>query len=241
MMLTPRTTSTCRRPPWIPRRSSLPSAVLALGMLAGCAAPARSGGSEGPARPAAVQAPDSLLVEFATTRGPVQVLARRAWAPQGVDRFYAMVQGGFYDDVPFYRVVPGFVAQFGQPWPSRWREHPIPDDPVRQSNRRGTLTMARSGVNSRTTEMFFNLKDNAGLDNAEPSGVGGPVGFTPIAEVVRGMEVVDSLYAGYGDFPQFGGRAPTAEAVHTGGRGYLAGAFPRMDYIRGALVLQEWR
>lgn len=166
-------------------------------------------------------APDSFQVTFNTTRGSFVVQVNRAWAPHGADRFYALVQNQFFDGDPFFRVVPGFIAQFGlnmtRKINDQWDEPRIPDDSVRQSNLRGTLTFASEGANSRNHQLFFNLADkNARLDRT---------GFAPIGKVVSGMEVVDSLYSEYGD-------APEQHYINTMGKSYLDRMFPKLDYIK---------
>src|SRR4029079_4778102 len=141
-------------------------------------------------------------VKLDTTKGEVVLKITREWAPKGVDRFYSLVKNGFYDECRFYRVLPKYVAQFGihgDPAVSgKWREVPIDDDPVKQKNTRGCLTFAKSGRNTRTTNVFLNLKDSANLDTQ---------GFAPIGEVVEGMDVADQLPSGYGDGAPQGRRA----------------------------------
>jgi peptidyl-prolyl cis-trans isomerase A (cyclophilin A) len=210
--------------------------MIAAGMLAAVGAcsgpsPIRRAGER------AVIAPDSFRVAFETTRGRFDVVARRAWAPAGVDRFYDLVRRRFYDDVSFFRVVPGFVAQFGLSGDLRvsdaWRAQTIQDEPVRETNRRGRISFARGGRNTRTVQLFINLRDNPRLDTLNA------FGFPPIAEVVAGMEVVDSLYSGYGEaLPR--GRGPVQDSIRAQGKAYLARGFPRLDYIRRARVVREW-
>ncbi|HEX4681457.1 MAG TPA: peptidylprolyl isomerase, partial [Gemmatimonadaceae bacterium] len=141
--------------------------------------------------------PDSFIVAFETSRGRFDVMARKAWAPNGVDRFYALVGNRYYDRARFYRVVNNFVAQFGMAAePSvtaAWRPRAIADEPVRHGNLRGTIAYARGGPGTRTAQLFINFKDNTRLDTLNG------FGFPPIAEVVSGMTVVDSLYSGYGE------------------------------------------
>lgn len=166
-------------------------------------------------------APDSFQVTFETTRGSFVVQVHRAWAPNGADRFYALVQNQFFDGDPFFRVVPGFIAQFGlnmnKKVNDQWDEPRIPDDSVRQSNLRGTMTFASEGPNSRNHQLFFNLADkNVRLDRT---------GFAPIGKVVSGMEVVDSLYSAYGDSPE-------QHFINTMGQSYLDRMFPKLDYIK---------
>jgi peptidyl-prolyl cis-trans isomerase A (cyclophilin A) len=183
-------------------------------------------------------APDSFRVAFETTRGRFEVMAHRAWAPNGVDRFYDLVSRRYYDDVGVFRVVPGFVAQFGLSGDPRvneaWRTRSIVDEPVRQSNRRGRIAFARGGPNTRTVQLFINLRDNPRLDNL--SGFG----FPPIAEVASGMETVDSLYSGYGEGAP-SGRGPVQDAIRAQGNEYLRRAFPRLDFIQRARVVREWK
>jgi peptidyl-prolyl cis-trans isomerase A (cyclophilin A) len=151
---------------------------------------------ETPVRSAPVgPAPDSFRVAFETTRGRFVVEIKRAWAPKGADRFYDLVAEHFFDDNGFFRVLPEYIAQFGvnndRKINEAWEAKPIPDDKVVEKNARGTLTFASDGANSRTHQLFFNLKDNAkNLDGD---------GFAPIGRVVDGMPVVDSIYSGYGE------------------------------------------
>src|ERR1043166_1935973 len=141
--------------------------------------------------------PDGFVVAFETSRGRFDVIARSAWAPNGVDRFYTLVGNHYYDEARFYRVVNNFVAQFGmaaQPSvTAAWRKRAIADEQVRHSNLRGTIAYARGGPGTRTAQLFINFKDNTRLDTLNG------FGFPPIAEVVSGMSVVDSLYSGYGE------------------------------------------
>jgi peptidyl-prolyl cis-trans isomerase A (cyclophilin A) len=185
-----------------------------------------------------VVAPDSFRVAVETTRGRFDAVAHRAWAPLGVDRFYDLVRRHYYDDARFFRVVSGFVAQFGLSGNPRvseaWRSRPIADEPVRESNRRGRIAFARGGPNTRTTQLYINLRDNTRLDTL------GGFGFPPIAEVVSGMQVVDSLHAGYGEGPPRG-RGPAQDSIRATGNDYLRRSFPRLDFIRRARVVREWR
>jgi len=183
-------------------------------------------------------APDSFLVEVETSRGTFDVMGRRDWAPLGVDRFYYLVRHHYYDGARFFRVVKGFVAQFGisgDPAVNAvWRGRAIPDEPVRHTNARGTIAFARAGPATRTVQLYVNLKSNARLDSL--SGFG----FPPIAEVMRGMAVVDSLYGGYGEgMPR--GRGPSQDSIETKGNAYLARAFPRLDSIVTMRVVRSWK
>ena len=141
--------------------------------------------------------PDSFVVRFETSRGAFDVMARKAWAPNGVDRLYTLVRDRYYDDARFFRVVKDFVAQFGLAADPRrtaaWRVRAIADEPVHHTNSRGTISYARGGAGTRTTQLYINLKDNARLDTLNG------FGFPPVAEVIAGMSVVDSLYSGYGE------------------------------------------
>jgi len=181
---------------------------------------------DGPRRqPPAGPTPDSFDVAFNTSRGPFVVRAVRAWAPLGVDRFYQLAGEGFFDDNRFYRVLPGYIAQFGASDDLRrneyWEAHPLPDDPPRVKNLRGTVSFAFRERNGRTHQLFVNLKDNPGLDRD---------GFVPIGRVVLGMLVVDSLYDEYGSDPKY-------QLLATQGNKYLARMFPKLDYIETAKIV----
>ncbi len=177
-------------------------------------------------------APDQFQVRFETTRGDFTVEVRREWAPKGADRFFNLVKIGYFDDVAFFRVIEGFVAQFGLSGNPQinaaWREARIADDPVRLSNERGTLVFATSGPDSRTTQLFINLVDNPRLDD---------MGFSPFARVAEGIGVVDSLYSGYGEgAPR--GRGPSQGEIHSRGNDYLKSQFPSLDFVKTAQVIQ---
>lgn len=184
----------------------------------------------------AAPAPDSFLVRLETSKGDVDVMVRRNWAPLAADRFHYLVRHGFYDDVRIFRVVPNFVAQFGLSGDTAvtaaWSERLLPDEPVRASNRRGTLAFARGGPNTRGTQVYINLRDNARLDTLNT------IGFPPFAEVVAGMDAVDSLYAGYG---APGARGPSQDAIRREGNAYLDREFPLLDRIRRARIVRAWR
>jgi peptidyl-prolyl cis-trans isomerase A (cyclophilin A) len=173
------------------------------------------------------QAPPVYRARFTTTRGDFVIEVTRAWAPLGADRFYNLVRNGFYDDAAFFRVVPGFVVQFGipaKPAVARaWYQARVADDPVAQSNQRGYVTFATSGPNSRTTQIFINYGDNAGLD---------PQGFAPFGMVVQGMDIVDSLNSEYGQQPNQG-------RITNEGKAYLDKEFPRLDVIKTAVIVGE--
>src|SRR6267378_2786835 len=178
----------------------------------------------------AEQAPDSFRVRFSTTKGDVVIVVHRAWAPHGADRFYNLVRSGFYDGVRFFRVIPGFMAQFGihgdTGVTAAWRVRAIPDDPVRRTNGRGMVTYATAGPGTRTTQIFINYRDNNRLDAS---------GFAPFGQVVEGMEVVDALYSGYGEGAP-NGRGPEQYRLNVEGEKYLARQFPKLDKIRKAKV-----
>ena len=184
-----------------------------------------------PASPAfATQAPDSFRTRFTTTKGDFVIAVHRAWAPRGADRFYNLVRSGYYDGVRFFRVIPGFMAQFGihgdTGVTAAWRERRIPDDPVRRTNIRGMVTFATAGAGTRTTQVFINYRNNDQLD---------AMGFAPFGEVVEGMPVVDSLYGGYGDAAPRG-RGPDQYRMHVEGEKYLARQFPKLDKVITARV-----
>lgn len=169
-------------------------------------------------------APASYVARFNTSQGLVRIEVTRAWAPLGADRFFNLVKNGFYNEVRFFRVISGFVAQFGlNGSPSvntAWRNQRIADDPVMQSNLRGTLTFATGGPNTRTTQVFINLTDNSGLDSQ---------GFAPIGRVITGMDLVDLFYASYGE-------SPNQSRIQTEGNRYLNSNFPRLDFVLDATI-----
>ncbi len=178
-------------------------------------------------------APDTYKVKFETTKGDFVVEVKRDQAPLGADRFYNLVQIGFFNDAAFFRVIDGFMVQFGlhgQPEVNtKWRSAQIDDDPVKGSNKRGMVTFAKqNNPNTRTTQLFINFKDNANLDG---------MGFAPFGEVVQGMEVVDSLYKGYGESAP-AGRGPLQGRIQNEGNTYLKKDFPELDYIKGASLVE---
>lgn len=180
------------------------------------------------------KAPDTFKASFETTKGTFVIQISRSWSPNGADRFYNLVRNGFYDECRFFRVLSGFVAQFGingdPNVSSFWREATIPDDPVKASNTRGMVTYAKSGApNSRTTQLFINYRDNSRLDQD---------GFSPIGEVVEGMDIVDSLHSGYGEGAP-NGQGPEQGRIQSEGNKYLKARFPNLDYIKKATIVQE--
>ena len=188
---------------------------------------ATSGGAPSLMNPGSLRAkaPDSYKVQFTTTKGNVVIEVHRDWAPLGADRFYNLVRNGFFNDAAFFRVVPNFIVQFGLgPNPSVnkvWQNANFRDDPVKESNKRGTLTFATAGPNTRTTQLFINLKDNAPLDAQ---------GFAPFGTVVEGMDIVDKIYPGYGE-------RPAQDKITSEGKPYIDKNFPQLDRITAAKVL----
>lgn len=181
---------------------------------------------------ATATAPATYKVKFETTEGEFVVQVNRDWAPAGADRFYNLVQIGYFSDIAFFRAIEGFMVQFGiSGYPdvsAAWREARIDDDPVKQTNSRGRLTFATAGPNTRTTQLFINYRDNANLDG---------MGFSPIGEVVSGMDIVDKLHKGYGEgAPR--GRGPNQGLLQSRGNAYLKTDFPELDYILKASVVE---
>jgi cyclophilin family peptidyl-prolyl cis-trans isomerase len=174
------------------------------------------------------RAPDTVLVDIETTRGPITIELRRAWAPHGVDRAYNLARGGYFDDSRFYRVVDGFIAQFGlagNPAVARaWSQAPLPPDARRESNARGTVSFAQFKPDDRTTNLFINLGDNRRLD---------AVGFVPIGRVVKGMAVADRLYAGYGERPM---AKANMTRVYAESNAFLDAKYPKLDRIRKVTI-----
>lgn len=194
-------------------------------LLCGCSS--KTDTSEAPSLPAPESAPAAFKVKFETSKGDFVVQVNKEWAPAGADRFYQLVKSNFFDNARFFRVIAGFMAQFGinaDPRASAlWQTQTIADDPVRQSNTKGRITFAKTSMpNSRSTQLFINLVDNARLD---------PSGFAPFGEVVSGMDVVESLYSGYGEGAP-GGNGPRQDLIQTQGNAYLEKEFPRLDYIK---------
>ena len=174
-------------------------------------------------------APELFQARLQTTAGVIVVEVHRDWAPLGADRFYNLVKRGWYDGVRFHRVLEDFTAGWGihdDPYVNFvWQKELLLDDPVTQSNTRGRVSFARSGANSRTTQVFVNLKDNESLDDR----------FAPFGEVVEGMEVMDGLYADYGDGPPRGEGVYQAMALARGAE-YFDAEFPELDRIERATI-----
>ena len=227
----------------VPRRTVV-RAVVAIAMpVLGAACQSDSGGRGGAATASAAltkpdknaiatPAPDSFKVAVETSKGNFTIVAHRDWAPNGVDRFYHLVQLGFFDDARFFRVLSGFMAQFGMNGDPRvtaaWEPLTLQDDPVKQKNTRGMVTFAAGGSpNTRSTQLFVNYGDNTNLD---------AMGFAPIGQVVDGMAVVDSLYSSYGEGAP-DGAGPSQDRIASNGNAYLTQNFPKLDYIKTARIV----
>ena len=191
-----------------------------LGTYAACLVADESATKEG-------KAPDLYKVKFETSGGDFVVEVHRDWAPVGADRFHELVTKGFYDECRFFRVVPGFMVQFGINGDPKiqkdWREASIKDDEVTQSNKREYITFATSGPDSRTSQVFINFKDNARLDE---------LGFAPFGKVIEGMDVVDKINPEYREKPDQGKMQST-------GNEYLKSAFPNLDYVKKAMIVKD--
>ena len=179
-----------------------------------------------------LKAPPVFTARFTTSKGVFDITVHRDWAPYGADRFYNLVKAGFFDNAIFFRVVQGFMVQFGihgdPKIASKWEAAQIPDDKNSgHSNSRGMVTYATAGPNTRTTQVFISFKDNSFLDNQ---------GFTPFGQVTKGMDVVDKLYNGYGDGPPQG-MGPDQGRIQSEGNAYLKKEFPKMDYIKTAVIV----
>ena len=204
--------------------------AVACAALMGCSSP-EPAKKEAAAVAKNEKAPEVFHVNLDTSKGPVVIEVHRDWAPIGADHFYSLVKTGFYNDSRFFRVVRNFVVQFGisgDPQTNRlWSSVSLPDDPVTQHNTRGTITYATRGANTRTTQVFINLKDNReSLDRT---------GFAPFGKVTTGMDVVDNFYNSYGDMPPRG-QGPDPSQIQLQGNEYLQNRFPRLDYIRKATI-----
>ena len=178
----------------------------------------------------AEKAPETFKVKFNTTKGDFTLEITRAWAPLGADRFYNLVKAGYFTDIAFFRVISGFMVQFGihgDPAVSAaWRPVSIKDDAVQQSNASGYISYAMAGPNTRTTQFFINFGNNSNLDS---------MGFSPFGKVTDGMAVVDSIYSGYGEGAP-SGMGPDQGLVQRQGNKYLKAEFPKMDYILSAAI-----
>jgi homoserine O-acetyltransferase len=176
-------------------------------------------------------APALFRIRVETSKGEFIIEAERKWAPIGVDRLYNLASAGFFDDSRFFRVRAGYIVQFGIPGDPAvaaiWRNQSIKDDPVLQSNTRGTVAYAMTGVDTRTTQLYINLADNSRLDSQ---------GFAPIGEITSGMAVVDRLYSGYGEDAGGGMRGGKQGKIFEGGNDYLDRTFPNLDRLLRARV-----
>jgi peptidyl-prolyl cis-trans isomerase A (cyclophilin A) len=178
------------------------------------------------------KAPATFKAKFETTKGSFVVEVTRKWSPRGADRFYNLVKIGYFRNIAFFRVIEGFMAQFGMHGDpaigQKWSAANIQDDPVVTSNQRGYVSFAKTNMpHSRSVQFFINYKDNGSLDS---------IGFSPFGRVIEGMEVVDSVYKGYGEGPP-SGRGPGQGRIRAEGNSYLKRDFPKLDYIKKATLL----
>ncbi|HJL15906.1 MAG TPA: peptidylprolyl isomerase [Sandaracinaceae bacterium LLY-WYZ-13_1] len=178
------------------------------------------------------RAPEVFTARLSTDEGPIDIEVHRDWAPHGADRFYTLVREGFFEDVAFFRVMDGFMAQAGihgdPAVNARWRNRTIPDDPPVESNTRGMVSFAMAGPNSRTTQFFISYGDNSNLDE---------MGFAPFGRV-QDMSAVDSIHAGYGESAPRG-QGPTQGRLQREGNAYLEAEFPELTYIRSATIVED--
>ena len=176
-------------------------------------------------------APDRFRVRFETSEGDFVVEAHRAWAPLGADRFYNLVRAGFFDDSRFFRIRAGYIAQFGIPGDPQvsavWRDRALADDPVRETNKRGSIAFAMTGPDTRTTQPYINLVNNTHLDAQ---------GFAPFGQVIEGMEVVDRLYAGYDEGAGGGMRGGKQGKIFSEGNSHLDREFPKLSKLERAVI-----
>ncbi len=242
--------SLMREPPRLPvgkpgepsgRRAGRVTALAPLVALAALAAAGSACAAPVTSKPAVAvgtdaAAPDSFTVRFLSSRGAFDVRVHRDWAPRGADRIYSLARARYFDGVRFFRVVPGFVAQFGLSGDTAvtraWRGTRIPDDTARKSNVRGTLSFAAGGANTRTTQLFINFGDNSRLDTLR---------FAVFGQVTAGMDaVVDSLYKGYGEAAPRG-QGPSQDSIGRQGNAYLIRGYPKLDHVISARIVQEWK
>jgi peptidyl-prolyl cis-trans isomerase A (cyclophilin A) len=212
------------------RIATLALSAVCLALL-GCSSPDDSKKKEAAPAPIREVVPDVFHVKLDTSKGMIDIEVRRDWAPAGATHFFQLVKSGFYDGAHFFRVVRGFVVQFGingdPQTNAMWANAALPDDPVKQHNVTGTLTYAMRGPNTRSTQLFINLADNRGSLDSQ--------GFAPIGKVVEGMPVVLELYSSYGDMPPRG-QGPDPVRLQQQGNDYLDSHFPRLDFIKKATV-----
>jgi len=177
------------------------------------------------------KAPETFKAQFDTTKGKFTVEVTRSLAPNGADRFYNLVRSGYFTDIAFFRVIPGFMCQFGihgDPNVSaKWREANIADDPVKGSNTRGAITFATAGPNTRTAQLFIDFGNNVGLDGQ---------GFSPFGKVIEGMDVVDKINSEYGEGAP-NGNGPNQGRIQMEGNTYLKKDFPNLDYVKSATIV----
>ncbi len=182
--------------------------------------------------PAPAPAPAAYSVNCSTTNGAFTVQVHRGWAPRGADRFHALVQGGYYTGNAFFRVLPGFVVQWGlsptAALSQAWSKRPIADDPVRESNLRGRISFAARGPNTRSTQVFVNLGNNQRLDR---------LGFAPFGEVTAGLDALAHMAADYGEMAP-AGHGPDPRMILKSGAAYLTRNFPRLDVIYSCKVIE---
>jgi peptidyl-prolyl cis-trans isomerase A (cyclophilin A) len=204
-------------------------ALLVVFAASGCATVPNTGALLDPTK-AAAQAPEEFTVKLVTTKGTVLIDVVRSWAPNGADRFFNLVQAGYFDGNYFFRTIAGFMSQFGlhgdPAVTEAWGMESIPDDAALESNTKGMVTFAMAGPNTRTTQLFINLKDNLFLDSQ---------GFSPIGKV-RTMKVVDKLWVGYGEARSMGGLGPEQAQIMEQGNAYLDAEFPKLDRIVRATI-----
>ena len=199
--------------------------------LMGCSSPDESKKKEAAPAPIREVVPDVFHVKLDTSKGTIDIEVHRDWAPAGATHLFQLVKSGFYDGARFFRVVRGFVVQFGingdPQTNAMWANATLPDDPVKQHNVTGTVTYAMRGPNTRSTQLFINLADNRGSLDRQ--------GFAPIGKVVEGMPVVLELHSAYGDMPPMG-QGPDPARLQQQGNDYLDSHFPRLDFIKKATV-----
>lgn len=178
------------------------------------------------------RAPETFVAKFETTKGDFEMEINRSWSPHAADRIYQLLKHGYYDNAIFYRVVPGFVAQFGNSdlaVMKQWRAVKVPDEPLLHTNERGTVSFARFGKETRDLEVFINLDHNTVLDTLSFEGV---KGFPPLGTIKNGMDVVDQLYSGYGETPMTDGNLYTNRAL-------FYQTYPKLDLIKKAYIIEQ--
>lgn len=211
------------------QKSELRIIALVLLMLCGCGGPEAE--KKAAVAPKKILLPEVYRVKLETTKGEIVIEVKKEWAPRAADRFYELVQAGFYNDSRFHRVMRGFIAQFGIAGDPRqgalYRDLKFPDEPVVLGNKRGTVAFAHSGPNTRAVQVFLNLKDNSTLDKQ---------GFPAFGKIVEGMDVADKLSFLYGELAPKGA-GPDGIQAELRGNAYLDRDFPRLDSLRKASVL----